>query len=148
MKLVFETSAEGDTFIGFTKDEALAEAMVLEKFQEVALEGDELVRIEQGGTPIFTIRKPEPAPEPDDFEYVDNEGNPITSEGLDILDSDEITSDSTEPSYIYDGDFIWGIWDGEEGKSVRFPGTELYLLTQGPTNPFEEDENLVVVTTA
>jgi hypothetical protein len=145
MLLVFEISSDDNTFVGFTKDEAVAEAMIVEKFKELALVEDELVKIEYEGRPVYTIRR-KPAVVADEFEYVDNEGNPINADGSDIIESDDIVMDDV--AYEYDGDVLWTIREGEEDKPVGLSSSDYYLLSQGPNNPFERDENLAIITTA
>jgi hypothetical protein len=145
MKLVLEIAYDDNTFIGFSSDEAVAEAMIVERFKEVGSEGSELIRIEYNDQPVYSIRSKFAEPEDDGFEYVDNEGNTINADGSDFIESDDLVIE--EDKYEYSADFLWVIRDGQEGNPVNIASSEYYLVNTGPTNPFEENEDLVVIST-
>jgi len=140
MNIILELRPDDNVFVGYTEKTDIAEDLVVQKFKEVAVEGDELVKIEYEGHDLYTVRRKQEDIVEEDIEYVDLDGNPIE----DSLDSDSAVQPSAEPEYDYPGEYIWSVRQAEEDKAVDIGSSDYYLLCSGPGNPFEENANVVI----
>lgn len=146
MNLVFELSCDDNCFVGFTKDDVIAEYMVIEKFKEISSTGDRLIRIENKGERLYAIQKQTELPFEDEFEYVDNDGNPINSDGTELLESEATVEKG--PEYELMEDFVWFIKKGVEDVPVSISSSEHYFSIVGsPTSPFTLTENVTIIST-
>ena len=153
MKVVLEVSDFDTVLLGLTSDMDIAEKLIVDKFKEQAIDNDELVSVEYKGKLLYTIRNKTEVyqPDSDGFEYEDNEGNPINADGSpkvsDDLDDDiEIVDDT--PEYEYEGEFIWIVSDVEPDQPLNLVASEYIDLFKFTTDPFQADENLVLVTSS
>lgn len=146
MNLVFELSCDDNCFVGFTKDDVIAEYMVIEKFKEISSTGYRLIRIENKGERLYAIQKQTELPFEDEFEYVDNDGNPINSDGTELLESEATVEKG--PEYELMEDFVWFIKKGVEDVPVSISSSEHYFSIVGsPTSPFTLTENVTIIST-
>lgn len=144
MNLVFEVTVEDNILVGFTKDDTLAETLIIDRFYAAADEGDELVMTVIDGVKTYTIRTLTNLPDDEDeLEYVDNDGNLITEDGSDIIDSDDIVDD--EPEYEFNEEFLWAIHVGEPDKDINVSQQSMFLIDIGFGSPFARDENLAII---
>jgi hypothetical protein len=120
-----------------------AEARITELFRAVSDTGNELVKIGYQGDSLYATRfKPEPFV--DEYEYVDNDGNPINADGSEKVEGAPVVE---EQPYVYE-DSIWIIRFIQSGKPIELSASEHYLFATGLNHPFEADENLIVVAVA
>ena len=145
MKLIFEVTVEDNILVGFTEDETLAETLIIDRFYAAASEGDELVMTIIDGVKTYTIRTlvNVPGEDEDELEYVDNDGNPITADGQDIVESDDLVDDV--PEYEFNEEFLWAIHTGEPDKDLNVSQQSMFLIDIGHGSPFERDENLAII---
>lgn len=138
--IVLEVSSDDMTLIGITDKEEVAVEIIKDQAATYTISGDELVKIQHEGNAVFTIRR-RPVVVPDEYEYVDNDGNPINSDGSDIVEGEPALVE--ELPYEYDTT-VWIIRSAEEDKAIGISSSEYYLLSEGPHSPFEDNENIVV----
>jgi hypothetical protein len=144
MYLVFEVPSSSEPlFYGAFDQAAQASMLVLKKFKEISLPGDELVGLHTDKGGLLTLRKKEII-EPDPFEYVDNDGNDINADGS--LKSPDDALAEPEERYVYDFDYLWAIVPVNMGEEMNFT-LDQPLLTSGSdsTNVFESSPESVTL---
>lgn len=117
-----------------------AEKEVIGLFSANSDKGDELVKIQYEGDTLYAVRR-KPVVVPDEYEYVDNDGNPINADGSDI--TEEVVVE--ENPYEYDS-LVWIVREVKQfANRVNLTSSQHYLITSGSNPPFEHDENPTVV---
>lgn len=117
-----------------------AEKEVIGLFSAFREGSDELVKIQYEGDTLYAVRR-KPVVIPDQYEYVDNDGNPINADGSDITEEVVVEEDP----YEYDS-ILWIVRKVEKfGKHIDLTSSQHYLITSGSNIPFEHDANLTVI---
>lgn len=118
-----------------------AESVVLSKVEDIAEPGDELVKIVYQGDMLYTTRY-KPVVVPDQYEYVDNDGNPINADGSDIVEGAPVE----EIPYEYYST-VWIIKPISLGQPIELSASEHYSLSSGTDSPFRTHESLTLLKT-
>lgn len=135
------TNGDSDFAVEYIVETAeAAEKEVIGLFSAFGVKDDELVKIQYEGDTLYAVRR-KPVVIPDQYEYVDNDGNPINADGSDIAEAVVIE----EHPYEYDS-LIWIVREVEKfGKHIDLTSSQHYLFTSGINIPFEHDANPTVV---
>lgn len=145
MQVGLEVAFDDNIVVGFG-DEATVEDMIVKRFREVASADteDTLLRIEHEGSVLYAVRS-KIVKEADNFEYVDNEDNPINADGSDYVESD---TQIVEDIYDIGADYLWILRSAAEGQPLNLSFSDYYLITTGPHNVFEDREDFAIIATA
>lgn len=141
LKAVFESTFEGKSLTMIATDDSVAEASIVEKFNETAPADSELIMLVVDQVPVYTIRTKISGSVEDEFEYVDNEGNPINEDGTDFLESDNAAA---EPYWEIPGNFYWSIEPAEVNAPLTLQEDIYMTMCLESQNPFE-DETLIAI---
>lgn len=135
MKLVFEVNNGESNLLCFTEDPTLAETLIVERFQEVGLEKDDLVALEVDGVKTYTIRTP--------ILSMDEEGNAFFE--VAELTAEEMVDQYLDADFI--GEFIWVVHDAEDSVRLNLLNISTQFLDLTPCHAFETEENLEPIST-
>ena len=138
MKVILQVTDSDTSVTGLTNNPEVAEKIILDAWREVRFGEEELVKIVYEGIPLYTSRT-KAEPEVDEFEYVDNDGNPINADGSEKSDTEIIIE---TPMYDYSSEYLWMIKDVDEDRVVNVSSDNLFL---GDVHSlFEANESVVV----